>query len=385
MRNLVLCCDGTNNQFGQENTNVLRLVQALERDPVKQRIYYDPGVGTLPEPQLLTRVGKKLSEWWGLAFGRGLTANVSEAYSYLMDLWQPGDRVFLFGFSRGAYTVRVLAGLLHCLGLLPRGNQNLLPYVLRLFKAARRKNIAAHWKLCDEFRQTFARRAGLEDDRRHFRVHFLGVWDTVSSYGWAWNPKSFPFTRNNPSIDILRHAVSIDERRAFFRQNLMDSEGPQDLVEAWFPGVHCDVGGGYPEELPKKPGTYSRLWQPPFEWMLDAAIQAGLCVDEARRKAVLDKSPRTNTPWLDSQHESLTWKWWPAEFFPKLQWRFDLKRSVPRLGLGRRRPIQRGAMIQQAALLRIRDSAYAPTNMTEKFLKKVRALTTIPQMMPYEP
>src|SRR5215475_1093782 len=119
LRNFVICCDGTNNQFGPENTNIVRLIQVLEREPAQQRLYYDPGVGTLPEPGVTTRLGKRLSAWFGLAFGTGLTWKVQEAYTYLMDFWEPGDHVFLFGFSRGAYTVSVLAGLLHALGLMP--------------------------------------------------------------------------------------------------------------------------------------------------------------------------------------------------------------------------------------------------------------------------
>ena len=111
--------------------------QVLDRRPDRQRHYYDPGVGTLPEPQMLTRLGMRASELFGLAFGAGLIAKVEEAYSYLMDIWGPDDRVFLFGFSRGAYTVRVLAGLLHGLGLLPRGSNNMVPYVMRLFESVR--------------------------------------------------------------------------------------------------------------------------------------------------------------------------------------------------------------------------------------------------------
>jgi uncharacterized protein (DUF2235 family) len=204
--NHVICCDGTNNQFGPENTNVVRLIQVLERDSTGQRLFYDPGVGTLPEPGVLTAIGKRISEIFGLAFGTGLIAKVEEAYSYLMDFWEPGDRVFLFGFSRGAYTVRVLAGLLHSLGLLGRGNQHLVPYVTRLFKSVRTADKgggidskAAYWKLCDDFRGTFARPApGGKDDRR-FPVHFLGIWDTVSSVGWVWDPERSPFTAWNPT------------------------------------------------------------------------------------------------------------------------------------------------------------------------------------------
>src|SRR6266851_149403 len=181
-RNYVICCDGTNNQFGPQNTSVVRLIQVLDRDPNKQRLYYDPGVGTLPEPSVFTAAGKRISELFGLPFGGGLTWKVEEAYSYLMDYWEPGDRVFLFGFSRGAYTARVLAGLLHELGLLPRGNQNLVPYVMRLFKAVRKdarpgtdQGDSEYWRLCNEFRWTFARQVSAGSDDRRFPVHFLGL------------------------------------------------------------------------------------------------------------------------------------------------------------------------------------------------------------------
>src|SRR5215813_5880521 len=176
-RNFVLCCDGTNNQFGIENTNVVRLVQSLDRDPAKQRMYYDPGVGTLPEPGVWTWLGKKLSDIGGLAFGGGLNWKIQEAYTFLMEYWEPGDQVFLFGFSRGAYTARVLAGLLHALGLMPRGNQNLVPYVMRLFNAVRQEGTheesddrLSYWELCREFRWTFARPVPGGDDDRRFRV-----------------------------------------------------------------------------------------------------------------------------------------------------------------------------------------------------------------------
>ena len=110
-RNLVLAFDGTNNQFGLENTNVVRLVQALDHNPATERIYYDPGVGTLPEPGVWSRVGQFVSKVFGLAFGGGIFWKVGEAYQYLMAEWQPGDRVYLFGFSRGAYTARLVAAV----------------------------------------------------------------------------------------------------------------------------------------------------------------------------------------------------------------------------------------------------------------------------------
>jgi uncharacterized protein (DUF2235 family) len=374
LRNLVLCFDGTNNEFGPENTHVVRLIQVLDRDPARQRLYYDPGVGTLPRP------GKaKVSAWRsklsGLAFGAGLRANVEEAYEYLMDNWEPGDRVFIFGFSRGAYTARALAGLLHLLGLLPRGNRNLVPYVMDLFRAIRKDRSpgkSRYWQLCDEFRWTFARPAFEGDDQRHFRVHFAGVWDTVSSVGWVWNPTSYQFTHRNPSVGRVRHALAVDERRWFFRQNQMEPafEG-QDVEEMWFSGVHSDVGGGYPE-------ADGGLWRPTFDWMLGAAEDAGLVVDAARLHEVLNRTPPPAKPWKEPQHESLGLSWWLGEFVPKWRWSPKTRQHAWRIGAGKHRFIRKGSRVHWSVLLRIREMPYSPPNLTPEFLRKVRDLTDVP-------
>jgi uncharacterized protein (DUF2235 family) len=102
-RNIVICCDGTNNQFGRQNTNVVRLIQSLDRAAGKQLLYYDPGVGTLPEPKAIDAVKKWFRKVVELAFGAGLVQNVVEAYTFLMDYWEPDDRVFLFGFTSGYF------------------------------------------------------------------------------------------------------------------------------------------------------------------------------------------------------------------------------------------------------------------------------------------
>ena len=128
-RNLVLCLDGTNNQFGTNNTSVIRLAQTLQRGSDAQHLYYDPGVGTMPDPAALLGVTKRMSQWIALAFAIDLRRQVMQAYGYLVDNWRPGDRLFLFGFSRGAYAARVLTGILQTLGLAPRGSVNLFPYV----------------------------------------------------------------------------------------------------------------------------------------------------------------------------------------------------------------------------------------------------------------
>lgn len=386
-RNLVICCDGTNNQFGVDNTNVIRLIQVLDRDPGRQMLYYDPGVGTLPEPNAFSRVQKWFSKVEGLAFGTGLARKVGEAYGFLMDVWEPGDRVYLFGFSRGAYEVRVLAGLLHSLGLLPRGNPNLIPYVLRLFGSVRDggpdgpRHGTTYWDLCDSFRETFARASGPGDHERRFPVHFLGVWDTVSSYGWVYNPTTFPFTRSNPSVGTVRHAVSIDERRWFFRQNLMAPQPGQDFQQEWFPGVHCDVGGGYPE-------ADGGLWREPFLWILEGARAAQMAVDNSRLAELLNRPPVSAMPWNDTLHNSLTPLWWPAEFFPKFVWQSQTRTRALKIGLFRPRTITEGAILHRSALQRIRlTPGYAPENLTESFRQRVQAIKNadLPDSMAYNP
>jgi len=381
-RNLVLCCDGTSNQFGPQNTSVVRLAQSLVRDSPCQRLYYDPGIGTLPEPGIV--LFKKIWTALALAFGIDLKWKVQEAYSYLMDMWEPGDRVFLFGFSRGAYTVRVLAGMVHALGLLPRGNQNLVPYAFRIFQSARRErrreeeNGSGWWELCRDFRRTFSRPVFKHDNERRFPVHFLGIWDTVSSVGWVWNPKTYFYTLHNPSIRTIRHAISVDERRTFFRQNRMEPEGAQDFKELWFPGVHCDVGGGYPERE-------GGLWREPFEWIMAEAEHSDLLIDQDRLKEVLTKTPSSPKPWLDPAHESLTPAWWPVEFLPKWQQVPNSQRRRLRWNRGRPRFIQNGALLDKTTLLRICGGKYEPPNMTAAFRDFVRKLPEIPHELPYDP
>src|SRR6266496_2654436 len=274
VQNTVICCDGTGNQFAQEGSNVLRLIRAIDRAPGVQRIYYDPGVGTLPKPSAWGNALQKCATLFDQATGSGFMRNVLEAYAFLMNYWEPGSPVFLFGFSRGAYEVRALAGLLHMLGLLPRGNENLIPYLKDNFKSVYDKkpeDAKRQFDICDDFRRTFARDVGID---RHFPIHFLGVWDTVSSVGWFRTPGSYSHTRHNPSIANIWHAISIDERRAFFRQNLMEKDTSainQEFHERWFPGDHSDIGGGHGK-------GEGGLWRCAFDWILRGAYEAGLIV-----------------------------------------------------------------------------------------------------------
>src|SRR5262249_26291996 len=122
-------------------------------------------------------------------------------------------------------------------------------------------------------------------------IKFVGVWDTVSSVGWVGNPLHLPYETNNPDIEIGRHAVAIDEQRAFFRTRLWihpkdpkKPRGPNDMLQVWFPGVHCDVGGGYAEEE-------SGLSKHALDWMLQEAKWAGLRVNAKKEADVLGLNP----------------------------------------------------------------------------------------------
>ena len=222
-RNIVVCCDGTGNEYGSANSNVVKLYWTLSAQD-KQTAYYHPGVGTMGARNALSAVGK----WWtqvrGLAFGYGFSDNIADVYSFLMGEFNPGDQVFIFGFSRGAYTARALCRLLHMCGLLTPGNEALIPYALRLYKS----NDPCKFEIAAGFRTTFSIPC---------TPYFLGLWDTVSSVGWILDPihtkgGHLPYTATLPDIPVLRQAVSIDERRAFFRHRRSNSDSW--LVGAWF-------------------------------------------------------------------------------------------------------------------------------------------------------
>jgi len=126
------------------------------------------------------------------------------------------------------------------------------------------------------------------------------------------------------------------------------------------------------------------MWRLPFNWILAEAQNAGLLVNPHRLDTVLHEPPPPPHPWTDAQHESLTLLWWPAEFFPKLRWSSRLGMRVPEIGLGRHRSIHNGALMHQSTLLRIRDTSYAPPNLSQAFRDRVRALPEVPAWLAYE-
>src|ERR1700722_1371823 len=132
-KNIVICCDGTGNEVSQNISNVLKLYRIVQKN-LSQVVFYDPGVGTLARRDPWIKLQQDTKAVLGLATGYGLDDNVLAAYEFLIDNYQDGDLVYLFGFSRGAHTVRVLGGFLHMMGLLAPQQRNLAGYALTAYK-----------------------------------------------------------------------------------------------------------------------------------------------------------------------------------------------------------------------------------------------------------
>ena len=368
-KNIVICCDGTGNEYGDSNSNVVKLYSTLLIDGTRQVGYYHPGVGTMGDPTAHNRLTEAWSVVMGLAFGAGLLANVGDAYRYLMNIYEDGDKIFLFGFSRGAYTARALGGVLHMFGLLSPGNDGLIPYLTRLYaRRSRRAGGMTHtFEVAAGFKATFCRNCPL---------HFVGVWDTVSSVGWVWDPLKLPYTAQNPDLANGRHAVSIDERRCYFRNNLWGAQLPgQTIKQVWFAGVHSDVGGSYAE-------AQSGLSKIALEWMLCEASDYGLLIDPQKANDVLGRtsSPHYVPPDARGElHNSLTWKWWLLEALPHSYYDDATKKKKWRIPLGTRRKIPDGSVLHETVDEKRRiDPNYKPSNLPQDYSLEPRRACTFP-------
>ncbi len=250
-KNIIICCDGTSNEYSHNNTNVVKLYERILLNE-KQLNFYDPGVGT--SSRSLFVPFRWLSNMLSQGLGLDLNKNVEEAYQYLMDHFEEGDKIFLFGFSRGAHTVRRLACVLEKLGILYKGSDNMIPYVIRMY------NKDEDLEIIKKFRYTYTKKCP---------VHFMGVWDTVSALT-KLIPRSKLDGKSSKEITHIYHAVAIDEKRLQFPPNLFDQNdigANQTLEEVWFAGVHSDVGGYYKD---------ARLSDISLKWMIEKAKNVGL-------------------------------------------------------------------------------------------------------------
>jgi len=277
MKNIIICCDGTGNEYGTNNTNVVETYTVALKNE-KQIVYYDPGVGT--GGWEYNEGSGSLSAKADLATGRGLQKNVIDAYQFLMETYEKSDKVYVFGFSRGAFTARSLAGMLHKCGLLRSDNDNLVEYASKIYNTNKNTEIA------NGFKTTFSRPCP---------VYFVGVWDTVKSLVMNAN-KKFHDAKLNSDVKYGYHALSIDEKRKDFPPYLWDENNihaNQTIEQVWFAGVHADVGGWYDER---------GLANISLHWMLNKAISCGMLVDKNTLKQY-KQDP------LDKQHEEYKGFW----------------------------------------------------------------------------
>ena len=264
-KNIVICFDGTNNMLDHHATNAAKIFMMLDLDhPHEQLAYYDPGVGTLPAAGAIGHIGKALSRLGGLAFGWGMQANLTQAYTWLMNRYRPGDKVYVFGFSRGAFTARAFAALLARPGMLRAGSDNLVEYAVKEYvRPVRTKKLAAARKReAKEFSdalcwgtagQPVAAPPGSEPDgfltalgERDIHavpIEYLGIWDTVESWFGGLGRLDWADTASLWNVRRVRHAVAIDEWRLQFRYSPVKPNAR--FEEVWFAGVHCDVGGTF--------------------------------------------------------------------------------------------------------------------------------------------
>ena len=290
---IAVFADGTGNSAAKLfKTNVWRLYDALDTsDPgdsglERQIAYYHDGVGTSSFKPLAIAGG---------AFGWGLKRNVLDLYTFVCRNYQPGDRICAFGFSRGAFTVRLLAGLIAREGLVVNTSErDLEAYARDAYRQYRRRFnqtkglvgplrnlrdlVITGWRKLT-WRNTYAEQKTAHPNH-DVPIDFLGVWDTVAAYGmpiaeitrgiddWVW-PLSMPDYKLNPKVKRARHALALDDERDTFHPLIWDerSQNPERIKQVWFAGMHSDVGGGYPDDS---------LAYVSLDWMLTEASGAEL-------------------------------------------------------------------------------------------------------------
>ncbi len=304
-KRLIVCMDGTwNSPEKRHVTNVVRTARAIrpvDSQGVPQLVFYDWGVGS--------ERGTKLR---GGALGAGLDKNIQDAYRFIVHNYSRGDQIYLFGFSRGAYSARSTAGLIRNAGILKKLHAQRIPQAYKLYRNRLKPDA---WQAKD-FRRRYS---------RDVQITFVGVWDTVGALGIPsrilkaiTRNRRYKFhdTKLSGIIKHACHAVAINEKRVDFKPTLW--EGPaksgQTVDQVWFAGVHGDVGGGYPRK---------GLSDLTLAWMWERAAHAepggrGLAIDPAYRRAYVkpDGQAKLNRSWkgmywVKGRHHREIGKFWP--------------------------------------------------------------------------
>jgi len=274
-KNIVVLSDGTGADGGRNSdSNVYRLFKMLENRTDQQITFYDRGVGAQPDssPFFVPNQIPWLASFLRQMSGRGFARNVLDCYKFIFENYSPGDQIFLFGFSRGAATVRSVSGFIHLFGVLPKSRPELIGRAFKLYKESdpdKRELIAEEF--CKDHHPMWT------------RIKFLGAWDTVFSVGGPFEWLSVPVNyisslrhrfhdlRLSESVEHARQALAVDEKRHAFRPQLWNQldalKDYQTVSQVWFTGVHSDIGGGYDDQ---------GLADIPLIWMIKEAQQFGL-------------------------------------------------------------------------------------------------------------
>jgi len=311
MKNIVLCADGTGHRGGYgRDTNVYKTYKAVDINSpgVDQYTFYDQGVGTDKSDTSKNKYRTALSG----AFGFGFRNNVLHLYHFLARSYNPGDAIFLFGFSRGAATVRAFAGFINACGLVDRNHssvqtngafdgdkfQELVEQAFECYQ--NNKNKAAQQK----FKDQYAVKESIHAPNGDLKIKFVGVWDTVSALGFSqdfslllkwifstaekisnmipWLAHDFYDYELNNSIENAYHALSIDDERTTFHPLVWNEKNFTGHVEqVWFAGVHSNVGGGYPR---------TGLSDIALQWMQSKAQAHGLVLYQDQLTAIQDSA-----------------------------------------------------------------------------------------------
>jgi uncharacterized protein (DUF2235 family) len=303
MKQLIVCSDGTWQKITSPYpTNVVKITQAIQYNP-DNLVFYGEGIGT----------GNWIDRISGGLFGWGIDKNIQDAYRFLCLNYAPGDRIYLFGFSRGAYTVRSLVGLIRSVGILPRQGVRKIPQAYKIYQEAKGKYVdkgeltresikVRELEEVANFRQQMIAEFGT-DYQELVEITLLGCWDTVGALGIpqiAWIPsfidrlfnKKYQFhnTKLSSTIKYALHAVSIDEHRKAFLPTQMKPAQAGQLTEIWFPGGHGGIGGGTRENSP--------LSNQALLWMIEAVEKLNLGLTFDRHKiedgVKTDATIRTN-------------------------------------------------------------------------------------------
>ncbi len=282
-RQLIICCDGTsNNLTGRRNdTNVAQLCELLAPDSNQQLLYYDPGVGNaglLPEATTFDEIKQQVQRVSSLAFGSGIYENIAEAYRFVMRHWQSGDQLFLYGFSRGAFTARSLGGLITQFGILRPEMEVMVPTLLHVYFLDRDRYQSSYDHIKAQINQLFT-----SGDARKPSVWFVGVWDTVESVGAPMLRRRITATPTivGKRFHHVRHALALDEfrhkfkpRQYFIEEGYDYAAHQQSIAQQWFSGCHSDVGGSYENHE-------AGLSQQALLWMVQESVGCGLRLDSA--------------------------------------------------------------------------------------------------------